>query len=67
MKKTMKQSEVPGFLKEVRDSFAEQMSRVPVKKKTLEDLKAGFSDGVRACLYALKEKGHLTIEDDEDL
>ena len=60
--KNMKKDEVPEFIKEMNQLFADQMSRLPIKKKALEDMKAGFSDGVRICLHMLQEKGHLKID-----
>lgn len=59
----MKRAEIPEFIKELNQLFGEQMSRLPIKKKALEDMKAGFSDGVRICLHMLQEKGHLKVEE----
>jgi len=59
----MKRSEIPGFISEMNAMFAQQMSALPVKKKALEDMKAGFSDGVRICIHMLQEKGHLKVEE----
>lgn len=59
----MKRSEIATFLKEMNESFASQMSGLPIKKKALEDMKAGFSDGARITLMSLIEKGHIKVED----
>lgn len=59
----MKRAEIPEFIGELNQLFANQMSRLPIKKKALEDMKAGFSDGVRICLHVLQEKGHLKVEE----
>ena len=63
----MKRAEVPEFLKELNQLFADQMGELSkrglLKKKQVEDMKAGFSDGTRICLSMLQEKGHLKIEE----
>jgi hypothetical protein len=59
----MKRADIPEFIKELNQLFGEQMSRLPVKKKSLGDMKAGFADGVRICLHMLQEKGHLKVEE----
>jgi hypothetical protein len=63
----MKRAEIPEFLKELHDLFdgqmEELMKRGLLKKKQLEDMKAGFRDGSRICLTMLQEKGHLKVDE----
>lgn len=59
----MKRSEIPEFLEKMNASFLIQMKSLPLKRKTLEDLKAGFSDGARCTLLQLIEEGIIQVEE----
>jgi len=63
----MKRDEVVNVLKELNQTFDAQMQplleRKLLKKKQVEDMKAGCSDGARICIHLLQEKGFLKVED----
>lgn len=63
----MKRADVVELLKELNDSFEAQIGELAkrglLKKKQVEDMKAGCRDGARICIHMLQEKGHLKLED----
>jgi len=63
----MKRADIPAFLQKMNDMFAQQMDQIPPhvrpKKKSLGDMKAGFSDGARMTFSQLVEDGIIKIED----
>ncbi len=64
----MKRSDIAPFLKEMNASFAAQVEELQkrglLKKKQVEDMKAGCSDGARMTLLTLIEKGTIKVEED---
>lgn len=51
-------------IKEYEDALAPYVARKLFKKKQVEDMKAGFSDGMNAILIHLGAMGVIVIEDD---
>lgn len=65
----MKRSELGEVMREVKETFVSQLQpmvggKLGLKKRQLEDMKAGCSDGARMCIQFLVQKGFLTIEED---
>lgn len=63
----MKRTDVVELLKELNAAFAAQVEELQgrglLKKKQVEDMKAGCSDGARICIHLLQEKGYLKVEE----
>jgi hypothetical protein len=63
--KTMKQDAIGSFMKALTDAHAQQLAQLGPRaftKKTLEDMKAGFGDGLRSMLLALEDAGYLDVD-----
>ncbi len=64
----MKRSDMTAFLKKMNDRFAAELGGIPArirpKKKSMEDMKAGFADGARMTILQLIDDGILTLEED---
>lgn len=65
MSNTMKRDEIGPFMQALRDEFARQLAQLgprALKKKTREDLEAGFADGSRSMFNALEHAGYLIVD-----
>lgn len=67
MAKKMKREEIGPFLKEIAEQFEAQLKEMgpAFKKKTREDLVAGFKDGARSVLNCLRDAGYLDVDASE--